>query len=64
MTEQKSVEDTRTPTVRLALSEIKDAVRELRTKAPESFLIDLAEQKIEMIEESQKGLHNPVPSWL
>ncbi|WP_445501029.1 hypothetical protein [Microvirga sp. G4-2] len=33
-----------------ALSEIKDALRELRHSTPDSILIRLAEQKIAMIE--------------
>ncbi|HEY7383198.1 MAG TPA: hypothetical protein VH743_05970 [Beijerinckiaceae bacterium] len=32
------------------LGEIKDAVRALRARMPDSVLIDLAEQKIAMIE--------------
>jgi hypothetical protein len=33
-----------------ALSEIKDALRELRDTVPDSVLVSLAEQKIERIE--------------
>jgi len=36
-----------------ALSEIKEAVRELRDTIPESALVRLAEQKIEMMERGE-----------
>ena len=32
------------------LIDIKDAIRELRSRVPDSVLVDLAEQKIDMIE--------------
>ena len=51
MMERKSMGvDARFVTVR-SISEIKDAVRELRESAPDSVLAELAEQKIEQIEQ-------------
>jgi len=58
MMERKSMGvDARFVTVR-SISEIKDAVRELRESAPDSVLAELAEQKIEQIEQIEQDPHS------
>lgn len=49
VTERSSIMDEALPVAAHVISEIKDAVRELRTVTPDSVLAELAEQKIDEI---------------
>lgn len=53
--ERSSITDEALPVAAHPISEIKDAVRELRHLMPDSVLVQLAEQKIEGIERAQAG---------